>query len=651
MQNTIVRRAVLGWALCLLSGAMMTGRAETNPGFGGDSLLPRPREVLPGTGFAAADAAISCVTGAVPEAAGALAANESYRIDITPSGVRLTAPTEKGFRYAKTTLAQLRKLSGGRLPCGTIVDWPAFRYRGFMLDVGRNWQPLENIREILDFMAAYKLNLFHWHLTDYWGWRLESKAVPELNTDAATIRNVGKRYTQEEFLSVVDYAAVRGITVLPEFDVPGHTEAFRRALGIATMRDPEADRALKAFFDEFVALVPPERMPYIHLGTDEVRNEPEKVDPSVVRTWAKHAAAKGHTIIGWAPGIDLAQDGIRSAKMQWGSKDESAGLPFLDMTSRYIDVIDPLQILGMAAYAKPCPWHVPDEQALGALIGCWHDDLLTDPDQLFTNNAVFPAIVANADAFWCGRPKHRVASAVRLPQPDDPDLALAVDLERRVIAQRDCVLGSGFRRPFAFVAQTPMRWSLRYADGTLIAKDVPQATIILHQKGVAENLCPKTNATVVAETWIRSEKDRTVGAWIGFTGLSRSSGRSIDSPLPDRGQWNRHGATVELNGERIAPPDWVNAGLRTTAEEMKMPHFWSFSALSNKIPWTNEEYYMRPPTPIRLKKGWNHVKLTMPSPDPEPYACRHAWCMTFVPVLGTSAHPREVPGLEYRSEP
>ena len=78
----------------------------------------------------------------------------------------------------------------------------------------------------------------------------------------------------------------------------------------------------------------------------------------------------------------------------------------------------------------------------------------------------------------------------------------------------------------------------------------------------------------------------------------------------------------------------MNAGLRTTAEEMKVSHFWSFSADAH------------PP-----EKGWNHVKLTMPSPDPEPYACRHAWCMTFVPVLGTSAHPREVPGLEYRSEP
>ena len=611
-----------------------------------DDLVPAPRVVEVRSGTVVANIPVRSARGAVAGAA-APVADEAYALDIRPDEIVMTALSPNGLRYAEATLAQLRKLAGGRLPCGVIRDWPEFRYRGIMIDVGRNWQPLETIREMLDFMAAYKLNLFHWHLTDYWGWRIASKAVPELNTDAATIRDVGRRYTQEEFVSVVDYAAARGITVLPEIDVPGHTEAFRRALDIDSMRDPKADRALKAFFDEFVSLVPPEKMPYIHLGTDEVRNNPEKVDEAVVRGWAKHAAAKGHVIVGWAPGIDLSKDGVRSAKMQWGAKDESSGFPFFDMTARYIDVIDPLELLRMAAYAKPCPWDVPEANKLGALIGCWHDDALSTPDQLFVNNAVYPAMVANADAFWCGRREHRPEFLLRSPAAGDPALAHAVDLERRVLAQRDRVLGADFAHPFAFVRQTDLRWRLSYADGTLIAKDVPQATLRLHSRGKAGCYCPRTNATVIAETWIRSPVAQTVGAWIGFTGLSRSSGRACDSPTPAQGEWNRHGASVELNGVRLQPPDWQMPGLRTTEEERKVQNFWSFAATSTTIPWTNEEYYMRPPRPIALKEGWNHVKLTIPAPDPERWADRHEWCATFVPVLGTSEHPREVPGLDY----
>ena len=86
---------------------------------------------------------------------------------------------------------------------------------------------------------------------------------------------------------------------------------------------------------------------------------------------ARCAASAGHTVVGWAPGIDLGGEGVRYVRMQWGSKDESEGYPFLDMTGRYIDIVDPFELLSMAAYTKPCPWIVANGMALGALIGSY----------------------------------------------------------------------------------------------------------------------------------------------------------------------------------------------------------------------------------------------------------------------------------------
>ena len=108
--------------------------------------------------------------------------DQAYKLEIAPDGIVIVAPSAAGERYAHATLDQLRKLAGGQpLPACTIVDWPALRFRGFMNDYGRNYQSLQSIRDTLDLMAAYKLNLFHWHLTDYHGWRLESKRHPQVN--------------------------------------------------------------------------------------------------------------------------------------------------------------------------------------------------------------------------------------------------------------------------------------------------------------------------------------------------------------------------------------------------------------------------------------------------------------------------------------
>ena len=99
----------------------------------------------------------------------------------------------EGRRYAQATWAQLKKIAGtGEVPDCTLVDWPEFKYRGLMLDCGRNYQSVASIKDVVSTLADYKFNVFHWHLTDNYGWRLESKKHPELQKREAFSRNVGK---------------------------------------------------------------------------------------------------------------------------------------------------------------------------------------------------------------------------------------------------------------------------------------------------------------------------------------------------------------------------------------------------------------------------------------------------------------------------
>ena len=171
---------------------------------------------------------------------------ERYRLDVASSGVTVRASSLPGFLYAVQTVKQLLPAAffGGEadaatawtLPCVAIDDAPRFAYRGLMLDVARHFFSKEEVEKIIDLMAFHKLNRLHWHLTDDQGWRIEIKRYPRL-TEYGSIRKgtvvkknwdqydgvpYGGYYTQDEIREVVAYAAARGITVIPEIDLPGH---------------------------------------------------------------------------------------------------------------------------------------------------------------------------------------------------------------------------------------------------------------------------------------------------------------------------------------------------------------------------------------------------------------------------------------------
>lgn len=147
--------------------------------------------------------------------------DEAYRLEITPRAINIQVLTPVGTIRAAQTLAQLALDAPHGLQGVTIVDWPAFKVRGFMHDIGRSFLSMDEIKEQIDLLSRFKINTFHWHLTDYTGWRLEIKAFPQFTGPKAITRFPGKYYTQQDARELQDYAAKRGMTVIPEIDMPG----------------------------------------------------------------------------------------------------------------------------------------------------------------------------------------------------------------------------------------------------------------------------------------------------------------------------------------------------------------------------------------------------------------------------------------------
>lgn len=210
--------------------------------------------------------------------------DESYSLEITDKQARLIAPTVVGALRGMETLLQL--LQGDRdgyyLPAVSIKDQPRFPWRGLLIDVGRHFEPVEVLKRNLDAMAAVKFNVLHWHLTEDQGFRVESKKFPKLHT----LGSDGLFYTQDQVREIIAYARERGIRVMPEFDIPGHSTSWlvghpevgsapgpytiERGAGIfEPALDPTNEQTYKlldGFLGEMAALFPDA---YLHIGGDE----------------------------------------------------------------------------------------------------------------------------------------------------------------------------------------------------------------------------------------------------------------------------------------------------------------------------------------------------------------------------------------------
>lgn len=538
-----------------------------------------------------------------------------YSLTITPEGATLSAADEAGVRYGKVTLRQLLALTRMEekkkrvaLPCVTIEDYPTFGVRGLLFDTGRNWLPVDLIKRQLKLLAAYKMNVFQWHITDNHGWRLQSKKYPQLSKPE-NLDRTDCFYTQAQFKDVIAFAKERGITVIPELDVPGHTMTFRRAFGVARMDDPKIRGIVSDLFEELMDLLDPAVTPYIHIGSDEVKAH-ERVPADWIVGWVNQIEARGFKVIAWGPGQYPAGLKQPLTRQYWMGRHvkRAENEPYIDsQSSYYINHVDALELLTQACFQKPCLTG-PKEHKLGAIFAVWHDDALGRPEDLFTMNPVAPATVLYSDNFWNDRPKDEMKWYGNLPPPEHPDFAFAQEMERLALVHKRLLqtshLPSDVVAYYPFYKQTDMRWRMAETAEVKPFDQLPWGERVIAQGTIyaqhfffgQTNLTNGKSGTVWFGTVVNSEVDQEVDLIADFMNFSRSDNRIRDAAL-EQGKWNAKGAELYVNGVPVPPPTWRQPGTGPNIGEK---------------PLVDEPWTVRPPVRVQLKKGRNEVLVKLP---------------------------------------
>jgi hexosaminidase len=386
---------------------------------------------------AAADAhrlVIDCAGG--PEYP-TLGEDESYTLDVSAAEARIHAATAEGAIHGLATFAQLilPGPDGFQVAGIHIEDHPRFPWRGLMLDVCRHWMPVEVIKRNLDAMSAVKLNVLHWHLSEDQAFRIESKRYPRLHQMGSN----GDYYTQDQVRDIVAYARDRGIRVVPEFDVPGHTTAWFAGYpelastpgpfvpaGRGSVMDPSKESTytfLDGFIGEMVQLFPD---PYFHIGGDEVNpriwNQSESIQAFAKEHGLANAAAiqvyfnqrllkivqkYGKTMVGWdeilVPG--LPTDAVIQSWRGQKSLSEAATKGYRGLLSwgYYLDHLRPASFhYAVDPLGGPDAAKLTDEQAARVMGGeaCMWAELI---GQESIDSRVWPRTAAIAERLWSPR--------------------------------------------------------------------------------------------------------------------------------------------------------------------------------------------------------------------------------------------------------
>ncbi|MDF2152853.1 beta-N-acetylhexosaminidase [Vibrio sp. CAU 1672] len=336
----------------------------------------------------------------------------AYRLIVNAENILLQASDEQGFYSAVASLLQLIPLQAESgeafpLPCVEIQDEPRFGYRGMMLDCVRHFHPVSKVKQIINKLARLKYNVFHWHLTDDEGWRIEIKAFPAL-TEVGAWRGPDERlpaqyshiteryggyYSQQDIRDIVAYAAARGVMVIPEIDIPGHSRAAIQALpellwdtedksdyiSVQHFNDNVLSPALEGTYtflrtvlDEVCELFP---VQYVHIGADEVPEgvwrespgcqrlmaqfgytEPKELQGHLLRFVEHHLASKGRRMLGWEEVVHGDKVSTETVVFSWQSEQAA-----LECIAKGHDVV--LQP-GQALYLDMVQSHCVDEPGL-----------------------------------------------------------------------------------------------------------------------------------------------------------------------------------------------------------------------------------------------------------------------------------------------
>ncbi len=529
---------------------------------------------------------------------------EAYKLHVDPDQIVIIGNRPHGVFNGIQTLRQLMR-DGAFVDAVNIKDWPAFSWRGYMVDVGRNYQSMSQLKRQIDVMAHYKLNIFHFHLTEDVAWRLQIKRYPQLTKGKFMTRNKGQYYTIQEMHNLIQYCKDRYITLVPEIDMPGHSAAFQRAMGV----DMQSDSGLKIMKKILTEVDTTYDIPYLHIGADEVEVTNQDFIPEMVHLIHN----QGKETIGWAPGGNYDANTIRQL---WQSEQPDSQakevIRYIDSRGVYLNHKDPLSGIPLIYNKQIGDVNYGDTSILGGEICLWNDDRAKNEEDILQMNAAYPAMLAMAERSWCGGGIKGLSTA--LGKDSEDRFQQFKEFESRLLDQKKAFFQN---KPFPYFKQTNIHWQLfgpfdnkgkrdakfwperrmqSIADSTA-NKEVNGATIWLRHffdpviSGVLKN--PQPNTTYYAYRRIYSPSDTTGYFWIGFYDPSRS----YAVRTPKEGDWDYRGSKLWINGKIISPPHWTYPGRNNGSQE---------------DPIEDETYVSRSPTKVPLKKGWNSILVKAP---------------------------------------
>jgi len=537
---------------------------------------------------------------------------DHYTLSIKSGKVTITG----NKAYAMETLRQLCD-TDGMVRDTYVEDWASFQFRGFMHDVGRNFRPVEMIKEDLTFIASYKLNVFHFHLTDHPAWRIECRCHPELNDPQFQRkgRDEGKFYTYSQLHEIIAFAKNLGITVIPEIDMPGHSDYFAATFGF-TMDSPQGRVILEEVLAEFFGEISADECPYFHIGSDEIHIE----DKIGFMRWAEGTARKyGRETIAWDPGLPSDSATIRQIWNQAaGDNTAAAEKPgrFLDSFMGYLNYYDPIGFIYRLFL------HRTPNNAMGGILCLWNDVKVTDKSKICPHNGMETGVMVFAERMWNGG--GFAGDSDITPSPSSEAGRQLAAFEKKMAYHRDYLVSG---RDIRWAAGSEISWQIMVGADTIMAW------------GGSVNLdrLVQTKDTIgcIAKTQIYAEVDTTITALVGFEAAARSN--RISGGIGKQGHFENEGR-LWINETEIFPATvWNEPGkYRFLFNTWHLPE--------EELPYTDEQFYwMRQPVKIPLHKGNNIIVLSAPRTF-----TGQRWTFAFIPVtLRADGRFSEATGIRY----
>ncbi|MDP1971692.1 MAG: family 20 glycosylhydrolase, partial [Sediminibacterium sp.] len=394
---------------------------------------------------------------------------EGYELNVSPTQIIIKAATEHGVFNAMQTLEQLAR-NGQTIDAVDIKDAPAFAWRGYMIDVGRNYLSMNLLKQQIDVMAKYKLNVFHFHATEDIAWRIAIKQYPQLTAPEHMLRNKGMYYTEAEIKELIAYCKARNILFVPEIDMPGHSAAFKRAM----KTDMQSDSGMvyvKNILKEFCTTYD---VPYIHIGADEVKI----TNPNFIPEITRYIQSYGKKVIGWQPGGNFLDNTIRQLWMDdLGKITNDKQVQYIDSRHLYLNHMDPLEAVTTIFNRQLANRESGDSNALGAIICTWHDRAVASQDDVLKMNSVYPSMLAFAERSWRGGGQPGWIANI-----SDGDVKGFKEFEQRLLNHKQqnfqTHASSQSNYSFPYQPQASMEWNLFDANEKYV-KTLIGGTIVL----------------------------------------------------------------------------------------------------------------------------------------------------------------------------